>query len=142
MERWINQKAATPPKVLLEQVQADKSCTVQTLPDTGQKLDGESVYNAARSGTVIVGGFAAARGRRPSRVSFASGFVIHKDGVIVTNAHVVAAFAHMNAMGVMTHDRRVFPVKSVLAVDRHNDLAVLKIEADDLTRCLWRFGAA
>ena len=39
----------------------------------------------------------------------------------------------MNGMGVMTHDRRVFPVKSVLAVDRHNDIAVLKIEANDLT---------
>jgi serine protease Do len=133
MERWITQKAATAPKLLLEQVQTDKSCTVQTLPDTGKKLDGESVYNAARRGTVIVGGFAAARGRRPSQVSFASGFVIQKDGIIVTNAHVVEAFAHMSGVGVMTHDRRVFPVRSVLAVDRHNDIAVLKIEADDLT---------
>ena len=52
---------------------------------------------------------------------FASGFVIHKDGLIVSNAHVLEAFRDMKAVGVMTSDGRVFPIKAVLAADRLND---------------------
>jgi S1-C subfamily serine protease len=59
--------------------------------------------------------------------------VIHKDGVIVSNAHVLEAFRDMKAIGVMTSDGRVFPIKAVLAADRINDAAVLKVEAADLT---------
>ena len=62
-----------------------------------------------------------------------SGIVISPDGYIVTNAHVVDGATKIN---VTLHDRRVFPAKLV-GVDKLNDLAVVRIEAKDLTTIAW-----
>ena len=56
----------------------------------------------------------------------------HQDGVIVTNFHVVVAFGQMETVGVMTDGGQVFLVKKVLAANKRDDVAVLKIEAHDL----------
>jgi serine protease Do len=57
-----------------------------------------------------------------------SGFIISADGVILTNAHVVADAAEVI---VKLTDRREFKAK-VIGVDRRSDVAVLKIEATNL----------
>jgi len=121
------------PGELAQQAEANKTYAVAVLPDPGKKLDGETVYARARAGAVIIGAIPKTKKRHPSQPVFASGFVIHKDGLIVSNAHVLEAFRDMKAVGVMTSDGRVFPIKAVLAADRLNDAAVLKVEATDLT---------
>jgi serine protease Do len=121
------------PNGLAQQAEANKTCAVATLPDPGKKLDAETIYMRARAGVVIVGAIPKSKKQHHSQPAFATGFVIHKDGVIVSNAHVLEAFRDMKAVGVMTSDGRVFPVKAVLAADRLNDAAVLKVEATDLT---------
>ena len=57
-----------------------------------------------------------------------SGFIISPDGVILTNAHVVA---DAKTVTVKLTDRREFEAK-VLGTDEASDVAVLKIEARDL----------
>jgi serine protease Do len=57
-----------------------------------------------------------------------SGFIISSDGIILTNAHVVA---EANEVTVKLTDKREFKAK-VLGMDRPTDVAVLKIEASDL----------
>src|SRR5687767_7200620 len=57
-----------------------------------------------------------------------SGFIIRSDGVIVTNAHVVATAERVN---VMRRDGTIHPAR-VLGTDETNDIAVLKIEGKDL----------
>jgi S1-C subfamily serine protease len=121
------------PDELAKQAEANKTCRAATLPDPGKKLDAETIYARARAGTVIVGAIPKGKKRQHSQPVFATGFVIHRDGVIVSNAHVLEAFRDMKAVGVMTSDGRVFPIKAVLATDRINDAAVLKVEATDLT---------
>jgi len=133
LARQANGPGIPSPNELAQQAEADKTCTVAILPDPGKKLDAEAIYARARAGVVIVGAIPKAKKRHPSQPVFATGFVIHKDGVIVSNAHVLEAFRDMKAVGVMTSDGRVFPVKAVLAADRLNDAAVLKVEATDLT---------
>jgi serine protease Do len=70
--------------------------------------------------------FAVPSGPRQYKTqSVGSGFVIHEDGYIVTNAHVVERAAEIKVTfsdGVELDAREV-------AVDRHHDLAVLKVEA-------------
>lgn len=131
--RLANGPGIPSPNELARQAEANKTCAVATLPDPGKKLDAETVYARARAGVVIVGAIPKGKKRRHSQPVFATGFVIRKDGVIVSNAHVLEAFGDMKAIGVMTSDGRVFPVKAVLAADRLNDAAVLKVEATDLT---------
>jgi len=56
-----------------------------------------------------------------------SGFIVGDDGIIVTNAHVVANARRVN---VMMRDGSVHPAE-VRGTDETNDIAVLKIEGRD-----------
>jgi serine protease Do len=67
------------------------------------------------------------RGEAPSR-GVGSGFIVSPDGVVLTNAHVVA---DADEVTVRLTDRREFKAK-VLGSDRTTDVAVLKIDAKDL----------
>src|SRR5581483_951113 len=60
--------------------------------------------------------------------SLGSGFLISRDGVILTNAHVVDEATEVT---VKLTDRREFKAK-VIGVDARSDVAVLKIDAKDL----------
>jgi S1-C subfamily serine protease len=57
-----------------------------------------------------------------------SGFLIRKEGFILTNQHVVA---NAVSLDVRLKDGRKFPAK-VIGTDPKTDIAILKIEADDL----------
>ncbi len=57
-----------------------------------------------------------------------SGFIVRTDGVILTNAHVIA---DADEVVVKLTDRREFLAK-VLGTDKRTDIAVLKIDARDL----------
>jgi serine protease Do len=57
-----------------------------------------------------------------------SGFIIHPDGVIMTNAHVVNGASEVT---VRMTDRREYTAK-VIGVDTKSDIAIIKINAKDL----------
>ena len=71
----------------------------------------------------------------PSQVEhgIGSGIIISPDGYILTNEHVVNGATQMR---VTLHDRRVFPAR-LIGVDKLNDLAVIKINATNLTSVAW-----
>lgn len=96
-------------------------------------MSSEALYSTARESVVAVGGILECRHHPEGHSSFATGFVVHPDGIVVTNQHVVTAFENNDAIGVMTNDGRVFPVLEVLAADPLNDIAALKIDARDLS---------
>ncbi len=62
-----------------------------------------------------------------------SGVIVSPDGYIVTNDHVVNDATQIR---VTLNDRRIFPAK-VIGVDKLNDLAVIKIDAHNLTSIAW-----
>ncbi len=57
-----------------------------------------------------------------------AGTIWHRDGLIVTNAHVVAGHGRLN---VTLTDGRTYPAQ-ILVADEDLDLAALSIEANDL----------
>ena len=67
------------------------------------------------------------RRMQPQQAS-GSGFIVSKDGYILTNNHVVENFDRVN---VTLIDRRVFKAK-VVGRDPTTDIAVIKIDAPDL----------
>ena len=71
--------------------------------------------------------FGGASGQRITP-GLGSGFVVRQDGVIVTNAHVVAGATRVS---VALRDGSSYPAR-VLGVDEANDLAVLKIDRTGL----------
>jgi serine protease Do len=57
-----------------------------------------------------------------------SGFIIRPDGLILTNAHVVAGASKVT---VQLRNRREYPAK-IIGIDKVSDVAVIKIAANDL----------
>jgi serine protease Do len=72
--------------------------------------------------------FGFGRPQQRTQAGLGTGFVVRKDGVIVTNAHVVAGATKVS---VMMRDGTVYPA-NVLGSDETNDIAVVKIDAKDL----------
>ncbi len=69
----------------------------------------------------------------PSDPSYGAGVIISKDGYIVTNDHVIEDAKEVT---VQLEDRRTFTAR-VIASDAPVDVAVLKIEAGDLSALPW-----
>ena len=68
-----------------------------------------------------------------SEVAYGAGVVIKKEGLIVTNSHVVE---EAQSIEVQLQDHRVFPA-TLVASDPRVDVAVLRIAAKDLKPLAW-----
>jgi serine protease Do len=69
-------------------------------------------------------------GREGSQQGLGTGFVIDKSGLIATNLHVIG---EARPISVQTADGKSLVVKAVHASDRALDLAILQVEATELT---------
>ena len=67
---------------------------------------------------------------RPDQVAGGSGFIVSDDGYILTNNHVVT---DATSLTVFLQDRRSFPA-TLVGQDPFTDVAVIKIEGDNLTK--------
>jgi serine protease Do len=63
------------------------------------------------------------------RGGLGSGFIISKDGYILTNAHVVADFDDVTVR--LADSKREFKAK-VIGIDKRTDVALIKVDANDL----------
>jgi S1-C subfamily serine protease len=102
------------------------------------RLIGPAVVNVTSQRRVVsvADEIAALRGFTPAGVTdeeVGSGVIIEKDGVIVTNYHVVA---NSDEIDVTLADGRRFEARLVGA-DPASDLAVLRIDANDLPTATW-----
>ena len=70
----------------------------------------------------------APRQQERESISTGSGFVIDKDGYVITNYHVVQG---ADEVLVKFLDRREFKAK-IIGMDELSDLALLRIESQDL----------
>jgi S1-C subfamily serine protease len=97
---------------------------------TASKSLAETIQ-VAREGVVIVASIYKCPRCDKWHAAPASGFVLTADGVIVTSYHVIAEQDKATYV-VMTASGHVYPVTKVLAGNEHHDLALLKIEAENL----------
>jgi 2-alkenal reductase len=90
-----------------------------------------SVFNEGGAASLLGGGPAAGQG---------SGFVVSKDGEIVTNAHVVTSGGHLNGGGTPQKAKQVFVEfgdhnrvpADIVGVDPDADVALIKVNPDGL----------
>jgi S1-C subfamily serine protease len=117
------------------------SVPVQDIADSGARArDGRTVADIyKREGEGVVFVLAADSGSSPDSpfgspdgggggAATGSGFVVDKDGTIVTNAHVVG---DSEKVQVRFGEESDFVDADVVGVDASNDVAVLKVDPDD-----------
>jgi S1-C subfamily serine protease len=90
-----------------------------------------SVFDESTAGVLGGGGGSAGQG---------SGFVVDKDGEIVTNAHVVTSGGHLNGGGTPHEAKQVFVEfgdrnrvpADIVGFDADADIALIKVDSDGL----------
>ena len=85
----------------------------------------EELAALAKKSVVVV----TFNGRDGQRQGLGAGFILSDNGLIATNLHVIG---EARPIRVKLHDGREFDVTSVHATERSQDLAILKIEAENL----------
>jgi S1-C subfamily serine protease len=102
-------------------------CGVALAEPSTESISGERLYERARESVLLLGAPVWNRETEDWEVSLATGFVIQEEGVFVTNFHVLDV-PDAAGLTAMTFDGRVFPVKSVLAVNPLADIAVCRLD--------------
>lgn len=113
------------------EAQLQRRTSTLDLPAAGKRrLSPPQIYRKRIDSVVVVGVFYHCKSKQCQRLhsSLSSGVVIHEDGVLLTNYHVVdVKQPRFLAMAVMTLDGHVYLVDEVLAADPVHDVAVVKL---------------
>ncbi len=101
--------------------------------DTSKLLTPAEVYAANVKSTVSISAIGKVNGGiwggTQTTGSAGSGFILSNDGYVVTNYHVIE---NMDTVTVALYDKRKLPAV-LIGYDEGNDIAVLKVEGENLT---------
>jgi len=111
--------------VNISTVQSQRDAMAQLFPDMPNIPEDSPLYEFFRR---HMQPFSAPRKAEPR--SMGSGFIISADGYILTNAHVVDS---ADEITVKLNDKREF-VGEVIGTDKKTDIALIKIEAEELPK--------
>ena len=118
---------------LKPRLQKQNRCKIKTLTATHNPKTAREIYQQRRDGVVLIGKIYKCDKCDKWHTSMASGFIISKDGIIVTNYHVLDNDKTGQAIAVQLRDGRMFAITEILASSKKEDLAVIKINADNLS---------
>ena len=111
----------TPPAI--PRAETGTGVTVELCQDSGESLTYTQIYDKNLPSMVSI------QAEDAKSDSTGTGVVLTADGYLITNAHVVAG---ADKVQVACADNRVLDA-ALVGFDAREDLAVLKVEADDLT---------
>ena len=111
----------TPPAI--PRAETGTGVTVELCQDSGESLTYTQIYDKNLPSMVSI------QAEDAKSYSTGTGVVLTADGYLITNAHVVAG---ADKVQVACVDNRVLDA-ALVGFDAREDLAVLKVEADDLT---------
>lgn len=115
---------------LVEQLK-NRKCAVDLAAPGEDAVPAERFYERLRPSVLIMAGTFKCTKCTKLHTSTASGYVISRAGVCVTNHHVVNS-PNWETVVAMTADGRVLPVKAVLAASSADDVAILQLDGEDL----------
>ena len=115
--------------------QSDNTPAATGLTSSGKEMSAEDIYSMAVNQVVGVNSESKTNvfGQLTTSAVSGSGFIISKEGYIVTNYHVIDyAVNDGYTLTVMMHDGTSYPAQ-IVGYDQDNDVAVIKIDAPDLS---------
>ena len=126
MENSLNQKLEQLEQQIKENSNESSGESVSGSPVLSEGLTPGQLYAQCKNFVVAISSTIVSG--QSSGTSSGSGFILTEDGYIITNYHVIEGASNVT---VVTYDGDEYPAQ-VRGYDSTNDLAVLKIEAQDL----------
>ncbi|WIO74713.1 serine protease [Porticoccaceae bacterium LTM1] len=121
------------PETLLKELERTHySLTLPSAKD--QEKSPAELFEAYKHATVALGTLydCGRESCRKAHVHMASGFVIHEDGIVVTNHHVMMGLAKddrkIHSAVVRDFEGNVYPIREVLAAHEADDLAIIRVD--------------
>lgn len=108
--------------------------TYDAAPPTAFELteDGEDLYDTVDDGVLVISRLYLCDKCDKLHANSASGFVISKDGLAVTNHHVMEnTDENTQTFVAMTRSGKVYPIVEVLAASDKHDLALIRLGVED-----------
>ncbi|MGB2821545.1 MAG: serine protease [Phycisphaerae bacterium] len=130
--RILRRKQAAPLSELRGQLKDDMHHAMKLPEPSKTPKTPRALYETCRRSVLLVGKIYKCDKCDRWHTSTASGFVLHRDGVIVTNYHVLAEDERGQAIAARTWDGRFLEIRKVLASSKVNDLVVLQTDGDGL----------
>lgn len=115
----------------LAQCQRPQAAKILFQAPTPASLRGEEAYRRAAAASVLIGSAYKCTKCTRWHNTLASGVVVDAGGVVATNHHVAAGELG-EAMGVLTADGKFYPVTEVLAANKDQDVALLRVAGKGL----------
>ena len=92
-----------------------------------QEQNAEQIFENFSEAIVLIGG-----NTKSGEFGFGSGFLISPSGLLVTNYHVIQGMDKLVVALINKRDTKYFDVNLIVAQDPERDIAVLKIEGENL----------
>lgn len=94
---------------------------------SGEEQNAEKIFKNYNEAIVLIGGITTS-----GEFGFGSGFIISPSGLVVTNYHVIGDVDKLVVALLKEGDTQLFDVNSIVAGESSEDIAVLKIEGQNL----------
>lgn len=133
LQQHLERYAARTNRVLITRLEDELSRTsavVKLARPLTRERDWAEVYERARDSVLVVGQLYKCERCSKWHLACASGAIVSSDGVLLTNYHVVES-ERGEVMGAMRLDGTFFPVVEVLAANKREDVALVRLEGED-----------
>lgn len=114
----------------LNRIERNSEVLLANISKRSSLKTGNEIYNHLKECTMFIGISYLCDKCPKIHLNKATGFVIHEDGVIVTNYHVIDAKRKVKASAIFAanHKGDVYPVSHILSTSKLNDLAILQLD--------------
>ena len=128
VQKLVDKNEISDVNILYEQLKR-KICSVSLNRPKSKKMELPDLYKRSLKSVLMIVRANKSQVKNKWQISVAGGFVLTKDGVAMTNYHVMEPSIG-NVLVAMTHDGNLYPISEVLAADKEKDIAIIKLKGD------------
>ena len=125
-----NQNKTSNPTDISNQLDAQYRISAKTIEPKKKIIQTSEIYRAAKTGVLCLGNIYKCDKCPNWHGNIAGGFVISKDGLAVTNFHVMKN-EKAGAFGALNINGEIFSIEKVVASSEKDDLAIVKLKGEN-----------
>lgn len=106
---------------------SNRQCSVRLQQPLKDILSPPDIFARFKKSVVMLGSIYKCRKCHDWHTNTSTGFLLTKDGAVVTGYHVVNNPEHAT-LGAITGEGRIYPVSRILAADKDSDIAIIQLD--------------